>query len=125
MGTAVLGSLGSQTVTRCVYVLCELWEGQEGLCAPQLPQTLKKGRGEAELNKKSTCLRFAMALQTVNVSVVNFHICKLEIVTDSALMLVKITGANRYKALGRALRKNGSCPHCVIMIIPSSQERWR
>ena len=67
-----------------------------------------------------------MALQTVNVSVINFHICQLKIVTESALVLVvKITGANRYKALGRALRKNGSCPHCVIMIIPSSQERWR
>ena len=67
-----------------------------------------------------------MALQTVNVFVINFHICKLKIVTESALVLVvKITGAKRYKALGRALRKNGSCPHCVIMIIPSSQERWR
>lgn len=28
---------------------------------------------------------FAMALQTVNVSIVNFHICILKIVTESAL----------------------------------------
>ena len=44
LGTAVPRSLGPQTIRPCVYMLCELWEGQEGLCAPQLSQTLKKGR---------------------------------------------------------------------------------
>lgn len=47
-----------------------------------------------------------MALQTVNVFVINFHICKLKIVTESALVLVvKITGANRYNTWQSSQKK--------------------
>lgn len=71
---------------------------------------LQKGRGGEKLSRiegaQTTRLRLAVALQTLNVPALNFHICKWKIVTESSLMVfVKITEANRYKALGRALKK--------------------
>ena len=100
--------------------------GSGGSVFPTVLGGLQKGRGGEKLSRiegtQTTGLRFAVALQTLNVSALNFHICKWKIVTESSLMVfVKITEANRHKALGRALKKKkkGSCSHC-IRITPSS-----